>query len=126
MGPTVLVNTEIQAGQEVLEALETAGLTIRTAFWGRLSESREWRLFLITPSVDEKGPREVYAQIQKILRKRQLNFLVSQFIVVGPHDPVAKELRRALLPVERGSTSVLSVKSISGETIEDAYVYRSS
>src|SRR5262249_40336417 len=126
MGPTVLVNTEIKAGQEVLTALEEEGLTIRTAFWGRMAETREWRLFLITPSGEVDGPRDVYARIQRILKKRGFNFLVTQFTVVGPNDPVAKEVRRALLPSERGSTSVLSVKDVSGDMIEDAYVYRSS
>ena len=126
MGPTVLVNTEIQAGQQVLSALDAAGLNIRTAFWARLSEPREWRLFLITPSVDVEGPRNVYSRIEKILRKGHLNFLVTQMTVVGPHDPIAQEVRRALQPSQYGSTSALQLPNLGGSLVEDAYVYRSS
>lgn len=126
MGPTVLVNTEIQAGHDVLKALDAAGLNISTAFWARLSEPREWRLFLISPKVDLEGPRSVYSRIEKILRKGHLQFLVTQMTVVGPHDPIAQEVRRALRPSQYGSTSAMTLPDLGGSLVEDAYVYRSS
>src|SRR5438105_4761399 len=122
MAPTALVNPQIEAGQKALDALEEDGLKIRTAFWGRLAESREWRLFLVAPRVDAEGPRDVYKQIQRSLDRHQLKILVWQVTVVGPHDPVAQEVRRVLGPSELGSTSILSSKSVGGELIEDAYV----
>jgi hypothetical protein len=127
MAPTALVDGDrIKLGQGVLAALDGAGIKIRTAFWGRLVESGEWRLFLIMPSVDNEGPRAVYSRIQRVIGKSHVSLPISRITVVGPHDPVAREVRDSLLPAEYGSTSALPMKNISGDLIEQAFVYRSS
>lgn len=125
MGPTILVDENIKAGETLLNELDAAHLKIRTAFWAKLP-SREWRLFLISPEVDRVGPRDVYAKVQKIVNEKKLGPLFSVISLVGPKDAVARSIRNSLMHGVSNSTSTVMLPGPEGDEVEEAYVYRST
>jgi len=53
-------------GWDLLVALEAEGFPVKAAFWSRVGEGEEWRLFIASPIVDEQGPLKAYQMIQSV------------------------------------------------------------
>jgi hypothetical protein len=55
-------------GRVLLDALRADGVMIFAAFWNYTSLSEEWRLVIVTPQVESRGPKQILRQIYRALQ----------------------------------------------------------
>src|SRR5258708_1371729 len=56
----VLVNELISEGKQLLEALRRNRFSFTAAFWYYFPDALEWRLVIVSPTVDRSGPLAAY------------------------------------------------------------------
>ena len=70
MDTELLVESQIDDGQRLIEQLDRDGFEVRAAFWVKTSEEGLWHLYIASPSVDEakqgEAYRKVYASLSRI------------------------------------------------------------
>lgn len=67
MYTTLLGKDVIEEGKRLIAELKRQKFSMAGALWFYLEESAGWRLFIISPLVDDAGPREAYGCIQVAL-----------------------------------------------------------
>jgi hypothetical protein len=123
MVATPLVDTYIDAGRRLIQALDESGFEIEAALWLYHTEPNEWRLLLALPLVDEIGPREVYRKIQAQVSASSL-LTLRNVSVVSPEAEIIRLLRGAVKTGPGISTIRLSGNVFDGVFVDDALVYR--
>jgi hypothetical protein len=94
MGKATLVDQDTEHGRRLIEALDQTGFPVVAAFWSFFPEGDLYRLVIASPVVDEKGPREAYTKIQKVLHDLKLSDLALEDItVLSPYDPLVIDVR---------------------------------
>jgi hypothetical protein len=126
-----LVTPEIEAGQELLKAIDREGLPVRTAFWYYLPDSEQWRLILASPLVDESGPSAAYGRVQGILDKLELPMRdalpLAGISVVSPASELPRLISAAIRTAEDSSSPIsFKANTVNGVYIDNAIIYRSS
>jgi hypothetical protein len=121
----VLVETEIRSGERLLEQLDLAKIPVTAAFWLYADDAAEWRLVIVSPSVETLGPRQLYALLGVILMNPSgapISIPLERIFLLSPHDNRYQQVRLASL----GAGAGLPVTSGPGRTVagEDAYIYR--
>lgn len=122
MDKNVLVEKDIKEGERLLRALDKADIEVRAALWFYMPENERWRFLVATPLVDEKGPKEAYAAIRKVLAQSSLGISLRQISVVSPNSDLIRLLSSAVSITPPGIRFTGNV--INGVFIEDAYIYR--
>ena len=123
-----LVESDIEEGRKLLDELAriNSHFLVRAAFWFYRPEVFEWRLYIATPLVDQRGPASAYTDIQGALRSLPKPFSISMqdISVVSPTDRLAKVIKKTVR-IPNGAKGVRFAKTRLDDTyIEDAYVYR--
>lgn len=118
----------VDAGRELARRL-TEELELKAAFWLYFDEADEWRLVLVTPLVDKRGTRHIYARIQSFLADSPelAGFPLFQVTVISPRDGTAKPIIEAYDGVDLGPGRYLKRSVVTGDTVsvylEEAYIY---
>ena len=81
-----MVELDIAAGRQVLEALGKAGFPITLAMWALEEESDNWRLVIASPVYDAEGPRGAYSKILDVLTASHRPLDLPDIRVVSPND----------------------------------------
>jgi hypothetical protein len=92
----ILVDRQIEAGREIVEALRQDGFPIasRSAFWCRIPESGYWRLVIGSKLIDRIGPLKGYRRLHAILHRLNLWDEYSGSIsLLSLGDPTFQSLR---------------------------------
>lgn len=113
-------------GLKFIQALDKKSFNYRAAFWLYQSEIDDWRLYIVTPLVDEVGQKESYGRIHAILYNIDplLDLSLSYITVVNPDAPIYKVLHK-VYHVEPGQPPVYVRRSMfEGIVIEEALIYR--
>jgi hypothetical protein len=123
-----LVESDIEDGRKLLGELRKIGshFLVRSAFWLFRPEAFDWRLFIATPLVDQRGPASAYTDIQGALRSlsKPLWISMQDISVVSPNDKLVKVMKKvAHIPVGRNGIRLARTR-VDDTYIEDAYVYR--
>jgi hypothetical protein len=127
VGTPALVNADIEGGESLLRALDTAGLGVRTAFWFYFPESSDWRLVLALPLVDQRSSRAAYEAVRRVLDRSHLDLPLRRITVVGLNNPFISTLRRSIvMPPGAISNVRMSNDRVGDFLVEDAYIYRST
>jgi hypothetical protein len=93
VGSAILVGPDLEAGKQLLRALDAAGLDVRAAFWLYLEEAEEWRLYIAMPGVKERDPRESYSKVLDVLNKNKITSVrLSQISVIDPTNSLVTAL----------------------------------
>ena len=120
----VLVSELISEGQLLLDALKRNRFPFSDAVWLSLEDWGEWRLVIVTPSVDRSGPLAVYARIQRILAHLNVSQLdLTDITVIGPASDDFQDLRAHIANGGR-FTDNSAVGSARNVVFEDHYVYQ--
>lgn len=128
MDTTILVDKDIEDGRKLVEALDRSMFDLVGALWFYFSGSRDWRLLLVSPSVDSAGPRSCYKVIQSVIEDmpRDFGISLSRISVLSPRDNIIR-LLKAAIRTDRGISAIrFTSNTINGVFIEDALVYRLS
>jgi hypothetical protein len=125
MDTSLLVEDEIKSGERLIEALDDAKFNVKTAFWQRLPETGDWRLYIASPKVKEYGPFGAYQRLIKIAKSRNIPTRFLQRVsLVFTNDPTVTLLRSAVSTGAGISKIPFRGNAINGVYIEDALLYR--
>lgn len=127
-----LVESVIADGRTLLNELRKSDaqfavphFLVRSAFWLYRSEAFNWRLFIATPLVDQRGPASAYTDVQGVLRSltKSLTISLQDISVVSPNDKLVKVMKKAA-NIPSGAKGVRLARTRVDDTyIDDAYVY---
>ena len=120
----VLVEAEIRSGERLLEQLDLAKIPVTAAFWLYVNDAAEWRLVIVSPSVETDGPRQLYALLGVMLMNPHapIPIPLERIFLLSPHDIRYQQVRLAALGAGAGSLVTGGpARNVSGE---DAYIYR--
>jgi len=127
MGKALLVKSELEAGAEIVEALDEAGLKVNVAIWATLSEYGGERLILASRHFDDESPRKAYGKVLDALQDKGIpNRQVPDMLVLRMKDPFVRELRRLFGKAKSVAGMRLGGQSFGDRFIEDGYVFRIS
>jgi len=125
MGPTALVNFDIENGEKVIQALDTEGRSPKVALWAKLPDYESWRLILASDELDQHSRLSGYSEIVDAINKAGIPSHRQPSIFLRPMDsPMIRSLRRVF-----GATRDTYGMRLGGQTwgdkyFEDAFVYR--
>jgi hypothetical protein len=129
MVKTYLTDRMRLGGATLVQKLDESGLKPSSALWLYSSDDESWKLVIATKQVSEKGPLDVYGQIQKVFQESQKELEGISFFdvtVVNPDSPIVSILRTAV-HTDNGIQEIrLTNNSFAGTMIEDALLYRST
>jgi hypothetical protein len=99
MYKTILVATDIEDGRRILKELEKQGLQTTAAFWFHKDEE-DWKLFVVSPDVEEQGPTKLYTMIARMLKDLSsdpdgpLQFPLDRISLASPSSLIYQTVRR--------------------------------
>jgi hypothetical protein len=122
-----LVESDIEAGRKLLNELKKidSHFLVRSAFWLYRPETLDWRLFIASPLVDQRGPASAYTDVQGALRSLQSRSWISmqEISVVSPNDKLVKLMSKSVhIPSDAPGVRFARTR-LEDTYIEDAYVY---
>ena len=133
MVETSLVENDIQSGRTLLDELRKTDsqfsvphFLVRSAFWLHRPDAFNWRLFIATPLVDQRGPASAYTDVQGVLRSlaKPISISLQDISVVSPNDKLVKVMKKAAhIPAGEGGVRLARTR-VDDTYIDDAYVYR--
>lgn len=127
MGKTLLVNIDLDLGQEILRALDDAGIPVSVALWAYLPEFEDWRLILASRKLESAGLSEGYGAIRKATDAAGISVeRIPLTMIMRITTPFVRELRRLFGKTKTVEGMRLGGQMIGDRYIEDAYVYRVS
>jgi hypothetical protein len=127
MATATLVSREIEEGQRLIVALNSAGLYTESALWIYSSDSETWRLMLTSPLCDSDGSLEAYKQILSVFRgiKPELKIDWTGIVAVSPTHDLIEGLRQLQLLWELDLSGKRLVNNmVNMILVEDSHIYR--
>ena len=127
MATSALVERDVEIGRKLVAAMALSRIPVTAAFWGRMEESDEWGIFVVTPLVDSKGRRIAYREVMRAIQTHKVfsDIPWMRIFVVSPKSQASRSItgRNSSIPVE----TVGSLNADAGERfVEDAYLYSGS
>jgi hypothetical protein len=126
MDKKILVDSDIQAGNRLIQLLDQTNLGVIGALWFYVSEAQEYRLLLVTPLLDTEGPEACYTILQSTINNLQPDFRISldDISVLSPRDRLFQLLRIGIRTGQGLSMIRFARSAINGVFIEDSLIYR--
>ncbi len=122
MVAVALVETQIDDGQRLLDRLVKEGFVVRAAFWLKHVEEDRWSFYVVTPVMDEKGPKAAYWQVLDVLRSLgMVGITSSDLTLIGENYPLARDV----LGIQKRFPDVawLRQPQLRGVAAEELYLY---
>ena len=125
MDKATLVRMDVEAGAEIITALDNTSLRVNVGLWAALADYADPRLVLASRFFDDEDPRDAYGAVFKALRhSKPSSHSVSDILILRMKDPFIRDLRRLFSKTSDVSGMRLGGRSFGGRFLEDAYVYR--
>jgi hypothetical protein len=101
MYQTILVNSDVEVGQRILNKLEQEGrIQITAAFWFHLEDEDLWKLVIVSPDVADQGPRALYTMLSRILHdlpndpQMPFELPLDRIMLVSPYSLLYKMVKQ--------------------------------
>ena len=122
-----LTPSMVSDGAALLGKLQESHWMFNAALWFYFPDTNGWQLLIASPEVEEKGPRESYAVVQKQLS--ELNPVHSSLslddIGLMPSNHPLIGLLSTFVAASDSMSSIRFTKGvINGQFIDDALIYR--
>lgn len=94
-----MVETDLEQGRRIVEELSKRQVHIAAAFWYHYEDEDDWKLVVVSPDVEDKGPKALYTMISQMLRElssdqnRPLQFPLDRIMLVSPYSLLYKMVR---------------------------------
>ena len=123
-----MVGLDISVGQDVVRALDNAGVKLSVAVWAELPDYVDWRLVLAGPGFDAVGLEGYYRLLHKALAQAGFPPSNRPLTRIFPmSDPFIKALRRKYTKYKDIVEGHRIRYAMTGDRfIEDGYIYRIS
>jgi hypothetical protein len=123
MAKETLLNSDVEFGERVLKALDTAGFPVPVALWLRKGDDETMKLLLASPLYDKLGIREAYLKLVGALSSEKDRFRFS-YGLTSTRDPLIRDLRKVYGKTPDTDGMRLRSKTLGGVWIDEGYVYR--
>lgn len=130
MDTNALVNAQLDGGSRLLTALHDAGVVTTVAFWAKLTEARDWNLYVASPVVEtDEGELEAYRKMTSILSQHEeFGVDIDDVLIIDVEDGMAVEAAEVVKSkVTNGKpyTGITRFKgyTLGGLEIDGAYIY---
>jgi hypothetical protein len=124
MDQALLVERQIEDGEELLEQLARDGFDVSAAAWVKPSEEDRWLLYVVSKEVDERGLSAAYRAVHPTLGKLHAPWIsLSDLKLIGPTNPVAVDIMEINRKYPGRSPTRTRRPQLGGMSIEEAYVY---
>ncbi len=125
MAEAALVNSDIDAGRELVSLLDASGFPVTAAVWIYFPDVDEWRLVIRTPKA-AKNLQEALLEIAQTMDdhgdlRRRID--LARLKLVPPTDKMLQAIGR-VVRVDGLNTVRFSRNVINGMFIGDALIYR--
>lgn len=133
MDQATLVREQVDGAEKLLRRLMDRGFEVRGACWAKSSEEGRWRLYIITPVVEQSGLLECYRRMGDALG--DLDSLwshpferIDSFALypVAPSDPLAAHVLGLYTRFPNLLPRFLGGGVLGHEYFESLYVYPST
>ena len=115
----------VEAGANLLRALDGNDIPTEGAFWMLDTEERGWTLAFVSSAVDKIGRSAFYKRVADLLAKQSgPNVSISYIFAASPTDPFV-QLLRSVIHTGPGISGIrFTGNVVNGQLIPDVYVYR--
>ncbi|HYM07624.1 MAG TPA: hypothetical protein VEU11_13780 [Terriglobales bacterium] len=127
MFKTVLVEPEISDGRRLVDELRRQDFPITAAFWFYFEEAERWRLVIISPDVQTRGPRDAYRKLVYALAAlhqsgNPVHLTTERIHLLGEESLIFKQVKDEVY--RNGRTGfVFTQGPVENFELTDAYVY---
>ena len=125
MAEATLVDADIEAGRELVRALDAEGFPVTAAAWIHFPDDDEWRLVIRTPEAS-KDLLAALGKVQQAMEARgdlRRRLHLPRVKLVPPNDRLLEAMGRTI-QVPGISTIRWERNMVNGMYIGDAVVYR--
>jgi hypothetical protein len=125
MAETVLVNSDIEAGQELVRLLDETGFPVTAAAWIYFPDVEEWRLIIRSPKA-ARNLQEAFLEIARAMDAKgdlRNRLDLARVKLVPPSDRMLEAMGKAVR-ISGLSTVRFSRNVVNGIYIDDALIYR--
>lgn len=121
-----MVDRDLRDGKRLLEKLDRSRIPVTGALWFYVTSSDEWRLLLVSPVVDQKGPKKVYLKLQSVLATLEppIKISLKRISVLSPQHELIQLLKKAIRTGSEIQEIRFTRNTINNIFIEDALIYR--
>lgn len=124
MDTTALVTDRVAEGRTLLIELLRRRFDLGAAAWIKSGSDERWRLYLVSPVVDQRGPAAAYSQVFEALGTGVAPSLSTFDIkLIGPSVPVAEDLRRVQQREAASAPALVQNRQFGNLPVDEAYVY---
>jgi hypothetical protein len=123
MAATDLPQHLIEAGEELLAALDATGLQAQGAAWIFSHELGDWRFVVATSLIESVGRLWVYKQLSRVIARLNMpdSLTIADVHLIGTSTPMFEAMAR-LIHIEGGLARFANC--IINEQLFDAAIYR--
>ena len=125
MDKAALVEANLAAGPDLLQALDRSTLSISVALWLYSPEYDDWRFVLASRRLDAVEPSDAYGLVHDALAAAGISLeRTPPLLILRMSDPFIRSLRRILSKTKSVEGARLGGQLIGDRFVEDAMVYR--
>lgn len=125
MYQTALVDVDLRKGEQVISALEKAGIHVQVAMWSHFSEYEDWRLVLASKDLDAVELRETYLKVNRVLKNAGMGVReVPLIFIMRTTDPFIRALRKIFSKTADVRGMRLGGQRWGDRFVDDAYAYK--
>jgi hypothetical protein len=120
-----LVEANLAAGPDLLQALDRSALSISVALSLYSPEYDDWRFVLASRRLDAVEPSDAYGLVHDALAAAGISLeRTPPLLILRMSDPFIRSLRRILSKTKSVAGARLGGQLIGDRFVEDAMVYR--
>ena len=115
------------AGARILSLADELALGVQGCFWLLWEEGQRWQFHMVTPLVEDKGPRWIYDRLLKVFAKVPLPQEITplDIFVMSPEAPLFREFLNFMSTGE-GNANIEITKALRTDRLKvrAARIYR--
>jgi hypothetical protein len=115
------------AGEALIKRLDETDAQVLAAFWILDAEEKTWKLTIVSPLVENEGPRNYYRRVDNINESANADediIALHDIEVSDTDNRIVKALSQSVLGNSMLGNNRLGRNTLGGVYIEDMYLYR--
>lgn len=124
MPPLTVSVPQQRDGEALLSSLRASGVEVLAALWWLVPGPNEWRLVIVSPEVETRGPKALLRHTHKLLQGMSgtLSFTLFDLDFRSPHSSQVLVLAACQQFLGFGPHSTFKATSYNGLMLPDAYI----
>jgi|SRR5579864_2229887 hypothetical protein len=123
-----LVEKSIKDGQNLVDALEKAGLDPKAAFWYFNPDLETWKLMIMLPAMDSGDHQHAYKLVEQVRMstRPQVSISLNDIALQSSYSPLVGAVRWAVRTLPKGARegSHYIGTNVNNRFIGDVHIYK--